>query len=225
MKIVGQVITYKMKIKVYNQSAKEVSELEVADKVFGLKANAELIHQAVIAQLANERQVLAHTKGRAEVRGGGKKPWKQKGTGRARAGSSRSPLWVGGGVVFGPTKDRNFSVKINKKMKQKALLMTISDRIANNSLVVLNTLEMPEFKTKNFNTMLTAIEKDVLAVDRRSVLVINSSKDEKVKYSGRNLKGVEIINLENLNIVDVLKYRNLIVTEEAVKKIAEQYNK
>ncbi len=225
MKIVGQVITYKMKIKVYNQSAKEVSELEVSDKVFGLKANAELIHQAVVAQMSNERQVLADTKDRSEVRGGGKKPWKQKGTGRARVGSSRSPLWRGGGVIFGPTSDRNFSVKINKKMKQKALLMSISDKITNSSFVVLDKLELPEFKTKNFNAFLSAIEKEVLAVDRRSVLLINANKDEKVKYSGRNLKGVEIINLENLNILDILKYRNLIMTEEAVKKISEQYSK
>ncbi|MCX6795723.1 MAG: 50S ribosomal protein L4 [Candidatus Falkowbacteria bacterium] len=214
-----------MKIKVYNQSAKEVSELEVSDKVFGLKSNPELIHQAVIAQMSNERQVLADTKDRSEVRGGGKKPWKQKGTGRARVGSSRSPLWRGGGVTFGPTSDRNFSVKINKKMKQKALLMSISDKIANSSFVALDKLVFEEFKTKDFNTFLSAVEKEVLANDRRSVLLVNSEKDEKVKYSGRNLKGVEIINLENLNILDILKYRNLIMTEEAVKKIAEQYSK
>ena len=214
-----------MKIKVYNQSAKEVSELEVSDKVFGLKANEELIHQAVIAQMSNERQVLADTKDRSEVRGGGKKPWKQKGTGRARVGSSRSPLWRGGGVTFGPTSDRNFSVKINKKMKQKALLMVISDKVSNSSFVALDKLELPAFKTKDFNNVLTAIEKEVLANERRSVLVINSAKDEKVKYSGRNLAGVEIINLENLNILDVLKYRNLIMTEDAVKKISDQYSK
>ena len=225
MKIAGRAITYKMKIKVYNQSAKEVSELEVSDKVFGLKVNAELIHQAMVAQMSNERQVLADTKDRSEVRGGGKKPWKQKGTGRARVGSSRSPLWRAGGVTFGPTSDRNFSVKINKKMKQKALLMSISDKIANASFVALDKLEFPEFKTKDFNTFLSAAEKEVLATDRRSVLFVNSSKDEKVKYSGRNLKGVEIINLENLNILDILKYRNLIMTEDAVKAMSEKYSK
>lgn len=214
-----------MKIKVYNQSAKEVNELEVADQIFGLAANAELLHQALVAQMANERQVLAHTKDRSEVRGGGKKPWKQKGTGRARAGSSRSPLWVGGGVVFGPTKDRNFSVKINKKMKQKAILMAISDKVANKSFVVLDKIEMPEFKTKNFAAMLSAFEKEVLATDRRNTLVVNFEKDDKLKYSGRNLAGVKIINLENLNIIDILKYRNLIITEAAVKSIEKQYNK
>lgn len=212
-----------MKIKVYNQSAEFAHDLELSDKIFGVKTNPELLHQAVVAQMANERQVLADTKDRSEVRGGGKKPWKQKGTGRARVGSSRSPIWIGGGVTFGPTSDRNFSKKINKKMKQKAIFMALSDKAANNNLVILDALQMTEFKTKQFNEILLACETKVLNTDRRNILVINESKDEKVRYSARNLKGVEIINLENINVVDLIKYKNLLLTEAAVKILEERY--
>ncbi|MEI6835639.1 MAG: 50S ribosomal protein L4 [Candidatus Falkowbacteria bacterium] len=212
-----------MKIKVYNQTAELVHDLELSDKVFGVKSNAELLHQAVVTQMGNERQVLADTKDRSEVRGGGKKPWKQKGTGRARVGSSRSPIWTGGGVTFGPTSDRNFSKKINKKMKQKAILMALSDKLASGTLVVLDSLNLEEFKTKKFNEILTAVENKILNSDRRNILVINDTKDDKVKYSARNLKGTEIINLENINIVELLKYKNLLLTETAVKTLEERY--
>lgn len=214
-----------IKVKVYNQSAAPIKDLELSAKIFGMKANADLLHQAVITQQANERQVLAHTKDRSEVRGGGKKPWKQKGTGRARVGSSRSPLWVGGGVTFGPTKDRNFSMKMNKKMRQKAIMMCLSDKIAQSSLVIIDTLKMEEFKTKQFNAMLAAFEKDVLPADRRSLLVINGEKDEKARYSGRNLKGVTIINPENINIVDLITSRQVLMTEEGIISLEKQYSK
>jgi Ribosomal protein L4 len=212
-----------MKIKVYNQTAEFVHDLEVSEKIFGVKSNPELLHQAVVTQMGNERQVLADTKDRSEVRGGGKKPWKQKGTGRARVGSSRSPIWTGGGVTFGPTSDRNFSKKINKKMKQKAIFMALSDKLAGGTLVILDELKMEEFKTKKFNEVLTAIESKVLNNERRNILIINDSKDEKVKYSARNLKGTEIINLENINIVELLKFKNLLLTEAAVKTLEERY--
>jgi len=211
-----------IKVKVYNQSAVLVKELELSSDVFAVKANADLLHQAVVAQQANERQVLAHTKDRSEVRGGGKKPWKQKGTGRARAGSSRSPIWVGGGVTFGPTKDRNFSKKLNKKMKQKAIMMALSDKVEQASLVVIDKLEMETFKTKQFVEMLKSFEKEILPA-RRNLLLINNSKSEKVLYSGRNLKGVDIINPENINIVDLLSHRQVIMTEEGLKNLEKQY--
>jgi large subunit ribosomal protein L4 len=214
-----------IKVKVYNQSAALVKELELNPKFFGLKANADLLHQAVVTQQANERQVLAHTKDRSEVRGGGKKPWKQKGTGRARVGSSRSPLWIGGGVTFGPTKDRNFSKKLNRKMRQKAVMMALSDKIAQSSLVLIDTLKMAEFKTKQFNAMLKAFEKEILPANRRSLLVINSEKDEKARYSGRNLKGITIINPENINIVDLLTSRQVMISEEGMKALETQYGK
>lgn len=212
-----------VKINVYNQKAENVGTLDLSDKIFKVALNNDLLHQAVIAQMANERQVLAHTKTKAEVSGGGKKPWKQKGTGRARVGSSRSPIWRGGGIIFGPRNDRNFKKNINQKMKQKAMFMALSDKVTSNTLVVLEELNMPEFKTKTFSEMLINLEKKVLNDSRRNVLIINDQKDEKVKYSGRNLQGVEIINLENLNIVDILKYKNLVLTSEAVKKLEERY--
>ena len=217
-----------MKIKVYNQTAEFVHDLELSEKIFGVKSNAELLHQAVITQMANERQVLADTKDRSEVRGGGKKPWKQKGTGRARAGSSRSPIWIGGGVTFGPRKDRNFAKKINKKMNQKALMMVLSDRLANNNLAVVDKFEMKEYSTKSFNGFVKKIENIFTGADKkakRSVLFVNDNKDDKVVFSARNLAGLEIINLENLNIIDLLKNKNLILTESAAKTINDRYSK
>ncbi len=224
------------KTNIYNQKGDTVGEIELSSKIFGVKVSKELVHQAVTAQMANERQVLAHTKDRNEVRGGGKKPWRQKGTGRARAGSSRSPIWRGGGVTFGPTKDRNFSQKINKKMKVKAILMALSDKVLDGNLTVLDKLDMPEFKTKIFNEILSNLEsgrekressKERKRENRRtrkqSVLVVNDVKDKKVKYSARNLGGVKLINLENINIIDLLKYKNLILTVGAVKKLEERY--
>jgi large subunit ribosomal protein L4 len=243
-----------IKTNIYNQKAEVVGEMNLADKVFGVAINSDLVHQAVVTQMANNRQVLAHTKDRSEVRGGGRKPWRQKGTGRARAGSNRSPIWTGGGVTFGPRKDRNFSKKINKKMRKKAIFMVLSDKVANGNFLVLDKLEMDGYKTKVFNKIIAEAEKvlnknsksEAVAKEReekakkerknkkikRSVLIINDprrdetgKKDEKVKYSGRNLTGVDIINLENINIVDLLKYKNLILTADGVKKLEETYNR
>ena len=206
-----------MNIKIYNTNAETVKEVALNDKVFGVKLNNELVHQAMVAQMGNERQVLAHTLTKAEVRGGGKKPWKQKGTGRARAGSSRSPIWIGGGIIFGPRKERNFSKKINKKMRQKALYMVLSDKVANDNLVVLDKLEATEYKTKAIDKILKAIETKVLNTKRRNLLLVNADKSDKLEYSARNLAGVEVINLENLNLLDVLKYKNLLLTESALE--------
>lgn len=217
-----------IKAKVYNQKAEKVGDIELSSNIFEVEANDVLVHQAVLAQMGNERQVLAHTKDRSEVRGGGKKPWRQKGTGRARVGSSRSPIWIGGGVTFGPRKDRNFKKNINKKMKQKAIFMVLSDRVKNDDFVVLDNLEMEEYKTKSFSAVLKNIEKIIIKQDeksKRSILVINDKKDEKIKYSSRNLVGVKTINLENINILDLLKYKSLVVTKEAVKNIEKTYKK
>jgi large subunit ribosomal protein L4 len=214
-----------LKVTVYNQAAEALKDLELSVQIFGVKPNEELLHQAVVAQQANARQVLAHTKDRSEVAGSGKKPWKQKGTGRARSGSVRSPLWIGGGVVFGPRNNRNFKKKINQKMKQKALFMALSDKVATGTFVVLENMEVAEFKTKKFNSILTAVEKKVLKNDRRDVLVLNDAKSDKLQYSARNLQGVKIINLENINLVDILNYKNLLLTEAAVKSLATRYTK
>jgi large subunit ribosomal protein L4 len=217
-----------IKTNIYNQNAEIVGELNLSDKVFAVKVNEDLVHQAMVTQSANERQVLAHTKTKGEVRGGGKKPWKQKGTGRARAGSSRSPIWIGGGVTFGPRKDRNGSKKINKKMNQKALMMVLSDRLSTNNIAVVDKFEVKEYSTKNFNGFVKKIENIFATTDKktkRSVLFVNDIKDEKVVFSARNLVGLQIINLENLNIIDLLKSKNLILTESAIKTINERYSK
>ncbi|MFA5000155.1 MAG: 50S ribosomal protein L4 [Patescibacteria group bacterium] len=214
-----------LSVKVYNQKAEAVKDLNLPEKIFGVKPNNELLHQAVITQQANARQVLAHTKDRSEVRGGGKKPWKQKGTGRARVGSSRSPIWIGGGVTFGPRKERNFKKDINQKMKQKALFMALSDKVATSSLVVLDKLECAEYKTKKFNEIMTVLEKKVLNNNRRDILVVNDVKDEKTRNSGRNLAGVKLINLENINLLEILNHKNLLLTEKAVEILSGRYSK
>jgi len=212
-----------LKIKVYNKSAEALKDLELNEKIFAVKSNNELLHQVVVSQMANVRQVSAGTKGGAKVSGGGKKPWKQKGTGRARAGSSRSPIWRGGGVTFGPTSDRNFKKKINQKMKQKAMFMVLSDKVASEHLLILEDLQFAEYKTKDFNKMLKALEEKVLKDSRRDILIVNNSKNDKALFSGRNLEGVRIINLENINILDLLNYKNLLITEEVIKSLEKSY--
>lgn len=215
-------------VKLYNQQAEAVGETTLSDKVFALKLKPDLVHQAVITQQANERKVISNTLDRSEVRGGGKKPWKQKGTGRARSGSSRSPIWIGGGVTFGPLKDRNFTKKLNKKMKSAALCMALSDKLAHSSLVVIDKIELAEYKTKLFNSIVSSLETKVLNKEskaKRSMLIVIDQKQAMTFASGRNLAGVEVINLENINIVDLLKFKNLVLTAEAVKKLEATYAK
>jgi len=216
-----------IKINVYNQEGKAVSEMEVSDQVFGVKVNEALVHQAAVAQMGNERQNVAHTKDRSEVRGGGRKPWVQKGTGRARAGSIRSPIWIGGGVTFGPRNERNYTKQLNKKMKRKALCTVLSDKVQSERLVVVDDLEASEFKTKTAKSLLNQMEKAVLGTEdktKRSVLVINDKYDEKVKYSFRNLKGVKVVNLDSINILDLLKYRDVVITRKSMEKLNDKYS-
>jgi len=218
-----------VKVNIYNQKGEIVGEKQLSDKIFNVKLSDALVHQAAVAQEANERQVLAHTKVKSEVRGGGKKPWRQKGTGRARAGSSRSPLWKGGGVTFGPRKDRNFKKDINKKMKQKAIFMALTDKVKNENFYILNEFKIDEYKTKLFLETLKNLEAKISGNDkknkniRRNMLFVISEKNEKLYNSGRNIKGVEIINLDNINILSLLKHKNLVVTENAINKIEERY--
>lgn len=215
-----------VKINIYNQQGEKADQMELTDNIFNVEPKMELVHQAQVTQMANERQVLAHAKTRSEVRGGGKKPWKQKGTGNARAGSIRSPIWIGGGITFGPTKLRNFAKKINKKMKRKAIFMVLTDKVKNNNLLILDKLEIPEFKTKKakevFNNL---IKEENTGSKKRSILLINEQKDKKIFYSARNLEGVKVINKNNINILDLLKYKYLITTVGAVKELEQKYGK
>jgi large subunit ribosomal protein L4 len=206
-----------LKTKVYNLEGKEVEEIELSDKVFNVKLNNDLVHQAVVAQLANSRKVLANTKDRGEVRGGGRKPWRQKGTGRARHGSIRSPIWKGGGVTFGPTSNRNFSKKINKKMKMKALLMALSSKLKDNELIVVDNLKLKEPSTKK---MLDVLKN--LSIKERAIISIDK-KEENVAKSIRNIPNVSMIACDSLNVVDLLKNKTLIINKKGIKNIEEKY--
>ncbi|KKR02925.1 MAG: 50S ribosomal protein L4 [Parcubacteria group bacterium GW2011_GWF2_39_13b] len=204
--------------KVYNQDGQEIEELELSEEIFGLKLNKDLIHQAVVAQMANSREAIAHVKDRSEVRGGGKKPWRQKGTGRARHGSIRSPIWRGGGVTFGPTKERNFSKKINKKMRQKALLMVLSSKAKDNELVILDDLKLNSPKTKEMAGIMKNLEKAKKDI-KRSSLVVLVKKNENIVKAIKNIPKMGAIGINNLNVVDVLKYKYLIMNKEGINEL------
>lgn len=208
------------KVKVYNLEGKEAGELELAKEVFEVEGKEELVHQVVVAQQNNSRQNLAHTKIRSEVRGGGAKPWRQKGTGRARHGSNRSPIWIGGGVTFGPRKEQNFSQKINKKMKNKALCMVLTNKAKEGKLVVLDKLELAEGKTKQLAELLTK-----LPVKNSSALLSLAKKDEKVVKAASNLEKIGVLSADSLNVVDLLGKNYLVVDKAAVEKIVEVYKK
>lgn len=207
-----------IKVKLYDFQGKEIGEEILDGALFNVASDPELIYEMVTAQQKNSRDVLAHTKGRAEVRGGGKKPWKQKGTGRARHGSIRSPLWIGGGITFGPTKERNFSVKVNKKVKQKALAMVLSDKVANDKLILLESYNLPEAKTKVLQTAFSNLPNK-----NKSTLVITKNAQENIVRASRNLPKVSTINFGSLNIVDLMKKEYLVINKELLKKVSEHY--
>ncbi len=219
-------------VNIYNQKGEKKDKMDLPEFLFDVGLNIELIQQARVTQMANQRQVLAHTKTRSEVRGGGRKPWRQKGTGNARAGSIRSPIWAGGGITFGPNKERNFAKKINKKMKRKAIFMALTDKFKNNSLLVVDKLEMTEFSTKGFINILVSLEKQLTEskqdsgeIGKRSLLMVNEEINDKLKYSANNLTGIKILNVGNINILDLLKYKDLVMSVGAIKKLKEIYNK
>lgn len=205
-------------IKVYNQSGLEVETMTLDDSVFGVEFNEALVHQVVVAQQNNARQGTKSTLTRTEVRGGGIKPWRQKGTGRARQGSIRAPQWTGGGVVFAP-KPRDFSQKINKQMKVGALCSALSNKLSDNALVVIDEVKLQNAKTKEMVAVLKALPLDVT---RRMLLVV-TDKDEAVLRASANLPQVKTINSSLINVYDVMANENLVMTKEAVKKVEEAY--
>ena len=205
------------KVTVYNSEGKAVEELEISDAVFGLPKNDDLVHQIVAATEANQRQVLADTKTRGERAGSGIKPWKQKGTGRARVGSRRTPLWKKGGVVFGPSNDRNYKKKINKKMNQKAIAVVLSGKLKDKQLFVLDSLNFSEKKTKKAAGMITNLK-----IKGRTLLsYIEGEKDNRL--ISRNLKNVENILTEQLSVLDMLRNRNLVMSKDSVLFLEEKY--
>ena len=202
-------------VAVYNMEGKEVDKIELNDSIFGVEINEHLVHMAVLQQLANKRQGTQKAKTRSEVRGGGRKPWRQKGTGHARQGSTRSPQWTGGGVVFAPTP-RDYSFKLNKKEKRAALKSALTSRVVENKFVVVDELNLDEIKTKKFVEVLKNLNVE-------KALVVLNDMDEKVIASAANIPTVKTTQTNELNVFDVLKYDTVVVTKAAVATIEEVY--
>ena len=202
-------------VAVYNMEGKEVDKIELNDSIFGVEINEHLVHMAVLQQLANKRQGTQKAKTRSEVRGGGRKPWRQKGTGHARQGSTRSPQWTGGGVVFAPTP-RDYSFKLNKKEKRAALKSALTSRVVENKFVVVDELKLDEIKTKKFVEVLKNLNVE-------EALVVLNDMDEKVIASAANIPTVKTTQTNELNVFDVLKYDTVVVTKAAVATIEEVY--
>ncbi len=203
-------------VSVYNMEGKEVGTIELSDAIFGVEVNEHLVHLAVVQKLANKRQGTQKAKTRSEVSGGGRKPWKQKGTGHARQGSTRSPQWTGGGVVFAPAP-RDYSFKMNKKEKRAALKSALTDKLQNNNLIVVDELKMDEKKTKRFAEVMVNLKAT------RKALVVLAEKDENVFLSARNLPEVKTAFTNTINVYDVMNAKTLVLTKDAVTKIEEVY--
>ena len=203
------------KIDVLSTDGKKVKEIELSDKVFGIESNEEVVHSVVVNYLANQRQGTQSTKTRAEVRGGGKKPWRQKGTGRARQGSIRAPQWIKGGIALGP-KPRSYSYKINKKEKALAVRSALSAKLTDKEIVVVDKLELKEIKTAEMAKILNNLNSN-------NALVVLADKNENVQKSIRNLPTAKVERADSLNVYDLLKFDKVILTEDSVKKIEEVY--
>jgi len=205
-----------MKIKVYNLKGQSSADMELNDQVFGVKVKPEVVHQVFVAISNNKREPWAHTKTKGEVRGGGRKPWKQKGTGRARHGSSRSPIWVGGGITFGPRNDRNYKVKINKKTRQLALRMGLSDRVECQALWIVDNFDFSEPKTKLFVDFLKK-----LPAEQKSFLILTGEKNDNLIRMTQNVEIVDVSRAGDLNVYDLLNHQGLILSKDAVVKLEE----
>jgi large subunit ribosomal protein L4 len=206
---------------VYNIDGERVGTIKLPKEIFGLEINDNLIYQAITSQLSNSRVPLAYTKDRSEIRGGGRKPWRQKGTGRARHGSIRSPIWTGGGITFGPRKEKVFVKKINKKAKRKALFMTLSSKARDKEIVVLDKLKLKEPKTK---LMVETINK-VFKKLPKSILIAIPKKNESIIRANRNLSYTKTIAVDSLNVIDLLSFKYLLLDKEAIKIIEKIYLK
>lgn len=203
------------KIALYNMSGEQAGEIDLNDDIFNIEVNEHVMYEAVKTYMANQRQGNQSTKTRSEVRGGGRKPWRQKGTGRARAGTIRSPLWKGGGVVFAP-KQRDYSKKLPKKIKRLAMKSAFSSKVINNEMVVLDDLKLDEIKTKRITEVLSNLK-----VDKKALIVTD---DKNVYFSARNIKGVKTASVNTLNVYDILNYDKFIITKDALKKVEEVYS-
>ncbi|MGN7457587.1 50S ribosomal protein L4 [Paenibacillus pasadenensis] len=202
------------KVAIFNVSGSQVGDIELSEHVFGIEPNSHVLHSAVLLQQAAERAGTHKTKGRSEVRGGGRKPWKQKGTGRARQGSIRSPQWVGGGTVFGPTP-RSYSFKLPKKVRRLAIRSALSSKVIASELIVLDQLSFEAPKTKEFKAVLNNLKVG------RKALVVTAEFENNVALSARNIPGVKFVAADGINVLDVLSHDQLIITKDAVEKVQE----
>jgi len=202
-------------VSVYNMEGKEVGKIDLNDAVFGVEVNEHLVHMAVVQQLANNRQGTQKAKTRSEVSGGGRKPWRQKGTGHARQGSTRAPQWTGGGVVFAPVP-RDYSFKLNKKEKRLALKSALTSRVQENKLIVVDELKFDEIKTKKFQNVMNNL-------NVKKALVVLADNDEKVVMSARNIPTIQTALTNTINVYDIMKAGTVVLTKDAVAKIEEVY--
>ncbi|HHX60447.1 MAG TPA: 50S ribosomal protein L4 [Epulopiscium sp.] len=203
------------KVALYNMNAEQIGEIDLMDSIFGVEVKEHLVHTAVISHLANMRQGTQSAKTRAEVRGGGRKPWKQKGTGRARQGSTRAPQWTGGGIVFAP-KPRDYSFKTNKKERRLALKSALASRVNESKFIVIDELNFPEVKTKSMKNVLDKFK-------LKKALIISEGETKNIALSARNIPGVKASAVNNISVYDILKYDTFVVTKEALSKIEEVY--
>lgn len=208
-----------MQITTYNQKGEKQGMIELPKSLFEVKINPDLVYQVATTQMANRRQVNAHTKGRGDVSGGGKKPWRQKGTGRARHGSTRSPIWRHGGVVFGPTNEKIYGGKINKKMRRKALAMVLSAKLASDMLVLIDNLEVGTPKTKQMVQILTAVKKINSNFEKGKILIALAGLNKNAILAGRNIPGVETIEVAKLNVLDLLNAKCLLLPVQSIEMI------
>lgn len=208
-----------MQVGLYSQSGEKIGSVELPDAIFNVAVNPNLVHQAVVTQMANARKPLAHAKGRGEVRGGGKKPWRQKGTGRARHGSIRSPIWKGGGVTHGPTKEKVYSKKINKKAKRKALAMALSSKAKDGELLVLDSISLDAAKTKKMKEIFDKIPA------KGSILLVQPDSNKDLVRATKNLSFVDLVRADNLNLIDILEKKYLVLLKEAIPVIEKTYLK
>ena len=219
------IVRNKMLVNSYNQKGEKTGQTRLPKEVFGKKFKPDLIHQVVVCMQSSQRQGTAHAKDRSEVRGGGRKPWRQKGTGRARHGSIRSPLWVGGGVTFGPRKERNYKRAIPKKMRRAALLSVLSAKAKDDEILIVDDLKIEEPKTKTIYNLLNNLLKKIKKEGLKSSLVVLSERDENMLRAVKNIPGIGIMEARNLNILDLLSFKNLILTKKSIKTIKDTFVK
>ncbi len=212
-----------MNVKLYNQKGEKVGEVKLPSEIFDVPFNEDLVWQVIYCQMANKRKPIAHTKDRSEVRGGGRKPWSQKGLGRARVGSIRSPLWRGGGVTFGPRKERKFKKRIPKKMKRKALFCVLSEKLRRNLIVFLDKLVLEKIKTKEMVKILDNLKEKIEELKRGKTLILLPQKDEKIIKSARNIPKLEVKLAKDISVLDLLSFKNLIILKDSIKVIKETF--